>query len=225
MTARIFSTAPDSQFVFSPKLQQRSSDKSRKKQKDKNCKSVNDLSDCNRHLMSQDALWAVLLDTIPVGVMLLTNDLQMFYCNEQARHLCDRLEENSTIPNLVRSLCQRLIEEEFLLADPLMMEYQDGIQQFLRLQVRWMNLAEQSLLLVHLEDCYASLQKELTIEQVKYDLTDREAEVWCLLRQKYSYQEIADFLKITVNTVKTHVKNIYAKRKNLASEQKIWYSR
>ncbi|MCU0551746.1 MAG: LuxR C-terminal-related transcriptional regulator [Leptolyngbya sp. Prado105] len=227
MTARLFSVAPDSQFIFTPRLQKRSSRCANKQQpNDKNRKLPLELPPgSSGSFMSQDALWSVLLDTMPVGVMLLTQELQQVYCNEQAKQLCDRLAKNNSIPELVYELCKRLIEEEDMIRDPLVMEYQDGINQFLRAQVRWMNLAEQTLLVVHLQDCYASLEEELAIEQVKYDFTDREAEVWCLLRQKYSYQEISDLLKITLNTVKTHVKNIYAKRKNLAIQQKIWYSR
>jgi hypothetical protein len=228
MTARLFSVSSDSQFVFTPNLQKRSSRRSQKKQltnnKQQRLRSL-DSPDLSRNFISQDALWTVLLDTMPVGVMVLTDELQVFYCNELAKRLCDRLEPNNSVPELVQSLCQRLLEEGFVIADPLIMEYQDGVNQFFRLQVRWINLAEQTFFLVHLEDCFALLQEELMLEQVKYDFTEREAEVWCLLRQKYSYQEIADFLKITLNTVKTHVKNIYAKRKNIASEQNIWYSR
>ncbi|BAS57363.1 MULTISPECIES: helix-turn-helix transcriptional regulator [Leptolyngbya] len=228
MTARLFSVSSDSQFVFTPNLQKRSSRRSQRKQlntnKQQRLRSV-ESPDFSRNFISQDALWAVLLDTMPVGMMVLTDELQVFYCNESAKHLCHRLEPNNSIPALVRSLCERLLAEGFVIPDPLIMEYQDGANKLFRLQVRWLNLAERTFFLVHLEDCFALLQEELTIEQVKYDFTEREAEVWCLLRQKYSYQEIADFLKITLNTVKTHVKNIYAKRKSIGNQQQIWYSR
>lgn len=43
-------------------------------------------------------------------------------------------------------------------------------------------------------------------------LSGREKEVEALLRQRKSYKEISNELNIGINTVKTHVKNIYSKR-------------
>lgn len=186
-------------------------------------------ADCDRDFVSQDALWGILLEALPLGVMVLASSLRTVYCNEKAKALCDRLQTSQPsgdeLPISVCQLCQRLMQEDFASSEPLIMEYQEG-NQFFRLQARWLNLsAPQSLLLVLIEDCHESTQQELAIEQDKYDLTDREAEIWFLLRQKYSYQEMSDLLRISLNTVKTHVKNIYSKRKNLANERKIWYSR
>ncbi|HTL88294.1 MAG TPA: LuxR C-terminal-related transcriptional regulator [Leptolyngbya sp.] len=180
----------------------------------------------NQDLLSQDAFWGVLLESMSIGVMVLATSLQRVYCNEKANAFCERLQNlEDALPIAVKDLCQRLMQEEMASIEPLIMEYQ-GDSEFFRLQVRWMNLATtQPLLLVFLEDCHESLRTELEIEQDKYDLTDRETEIWFLLRQEYSYQEISNLLKISLNTVKTHVKNIYAKRKSLAEERKIWYSR
>ncbi|NEQ50076.1 MAG: LuxR family transcriptional regulator, partial [Leptolyngbya sp. SIO3F4] len=44
----------------------------------------------------------------------------------------------------------------------------------------------------------------------------READVWILHRIGLSYQEIAARLYIALNTVKKHMKNVYAKQ-NLVS--------
>ncbi len=183
-------------------------------------------ADADRDSVSEDALWGVLLESMPLGVMVLASSLQIVYCNEKAKNLCDRLQNTTDeLPISICQLCQRLMQENHVSSEPLIMEYQER-NQFFRLQVRWMNLSvPQPLLLVLIEDCHESMQQELAIEQDKYDLTDREAEIWFLLRQKYSYQDISALLKISLNTVKTHVKNIYAKRKNLAGERKIWYSR
>lgn len=43
------------------------------------------------------------------------------------------------------------------------------------------------------------------------DLTEREIEVLRLIAQGYSNKEIGEHLSMTVNTVKTHIKNIYGK--------------
>jgi DNA-binding NarL/FixJ family response regulator len=46
---------------------------------------------------------------------------------------------------------------------------------------------------------------------VQYDISPREQEVVRLIVQGYSNQQIGDTLFISVNTVKAHVKKIYAK--------------
>jgi DNA-binding CsgD family transcriptional regulator len=43
------------------------------------------------------------------------------------------------------------------------------------------------------------------------DLTEREMEVLALLAQGKSEKRVAEELVVSLNTVKTHVKNIYAK--------------
>jgi DNA-binding CsgD family transcriptional regulator len=56
------------------------------------------------------------------------------------------------------------------------------------------------------------LQQDIQAEQKRFHLTNREAEVWLLLKREYSYQAIATTLHISLNTVKTHIRNIHAKR-------------
>jgi DNA-binding CsgD family transcriptional regulator len=68
-------------------------------------------------------------------------------------------------------------------------------------------------LLLFLEDRAAILQEELRIEQKKYGLSDRKTEILKLLSQAYSYQDIAQKLQISLNTVKFHVKNINGKKR------------
>lgn len=80
---------------------------------------------------------------------------------------------------------------------------------------------DQSFIVVFLENCDEVMEQEMRIQQKKYDLTEREAEVWILLRKEYTYQDIAKILQISLNTVKTHVKNIYAKRRSYQGEEKI----
>ena len=57
----------------------------------------------------------------------------------------------------------------------------------------------------------------------RYDLTMREREVLLLLLNRLTYEEIAERLFISTNTVKTHVGNVYKKtgvssRKELVSK-------
>jgi DNA-binding CsgD family transcriptional regulator len=66
--------------------------------------------------------------------------------------------------------------------------------------------------LVTIEDRQQSTHNAALTDVKKYGLTPREAEIWLLRRANYSYKEIADRLFITLNTVKKHMKNIYAKQ-------------
>lgn len=79
-----------------------------------------------------------------------------------------------------------------------------------------------SRIVVFLENCDEVLREDLRVQQKKYDLTERESEIWLLLRKEHSYQEIAETLQISLNTVKTHVKNIYAKRRSCQDQETFW---
>ena len=53
--------------------------------------------------------------------------------------------------------------------------------------------------------------RENPVYRVQYKLTDREIDVAVLLLAGYNSTDIAKILTISVNTVKTHLKNLYAK--------------
>ncbi len=57
----------------------------------------------------------------------------------------------------------------------------------------------------------ASMQKQRHPEEDKYQLTPREKELIVALSQGISYKTIATNLFISVDTVRSHIKNIYAK--------------
>ena len=84
-----------------------------------------------------------------------------------------------------------------------------------RIRVRWMDLViqHQSCLLVTIEDLQQTAVNQVNVDRWKYKLTPREAEVWGLKRQGYSYKAIATTLFVSENTVKKHLKNIQAKRR------------
>ncbi len=182
-----------------------------------------------------DALWRSLVESMSEGVFVVSRNLRPIYINLKAKNLCQQLsqeEENASLPSVITEVCHRLIraelEEELLIA-----EYQGNQGHSVRLRVRWLvtgatgsnPTSHEPSILVLLEDCYEALTEDLWIDRQKYDLTDREAEIWMLLRQEYTYQEIANMLQISLNTVKTHVKNVYAKRRSVLGQRKIWYSR
>ena len=53
--------------------------------------------------------------------------------------------------------------------------------------------------------------KGILSQEKDFDLSDREVEVLNLLAEGYNYQEIAENLYISVDTVRHHIRNIYKK--------------
>lgn len=154
------------------------------------------------------------------------------------------------LPTVVSESCHRMLKSHCSDRTPLVVECQVFETQTIRISTRWLFLNSMPELtsarggvtsdasaqfsqdqgyaspyiLVFLENCNEVLRTELRIEQKKYDLTEREAEVWMLLRQDYTYQEIARMLQISLNTVKTHVKNVYAKKRSCQGQERFWCS-
>ncbi len=56
-----------------------------------------------------------------------------------------------------------------------------------------------------------NLSRQPPEQQVKSPLTAREHDVLKWIAKGYSYDEIADILKMSVNTVRTHIRNVYKK--------------
>ncbi len=182
-----------------------------------------------------DTLWSSLVESMSEGVLVITRNLRPVYTNLKARNLCQQLnqgeENDASLPAVITEICHRLIRAG--LDDLLVAEYQGNQGQRVRMRVRWLLTGatsssptnQERCILVLLENCNEALMEDLWIDRQKYDLTDREAEIWMFLRQEYAYQEIADILQISLNTVKTHVKNVYAKRRSALGQRKIWYSK
>ncbi len=53
--------------------------------------------------------------------------------------------------------------------------------------------------------------KNVSLDEKDFDLTEREISVLNLLAEGYNYQEIAESLYISVDTVRHHIRNIYKK--------------
>ncbi len=172
-----------------------------------------------------------LLESLHQGVIVTSDSLKPLYWNTRARQLCQHLAGGDVqpieLPTAVTEVCRRLMRHERLSELPLILECQTAAGQTIRMNARWLHLADdratqQPYILILLENCNDLLQEEVRIERKKYDLTEREAEVWMLLRQEYSYQDVAKLLQISLNTVKTHVKNVYAKKRSCQGREKFW---
>jgi DNA-binding CsgD family transcriptional regulator len=167
------------------------------------------------------------------GILILTNEGEIVHINEEGREICHHLngrlaeryagsvaQKTNLVPREVWSLCESLIESwELFPGENIQLESEIYIPQglYVRVRVRWMQLgvAKQNLLLVTLEDRQYTVESQIMADIKKYRLTQREAEVWSLRRANLSYKEIATKLYITINTVKKHLKNVYAKQQEL----------
>lgn len=100
-------------------------------------------------------------------------------------------------------------------------ELMDSNGQSLHVRVQWLDwpATEDSYLVVLLDDPTQAAEATARLEALRYNLTPREREVWVLRQANQSYEAIAQALYISVNTVKRHLKSIYAKRKQVLDDQ------
>ncbi|MBW4516342.1 MAG: hypothetical protein KME11_14105 [Timaviella obliquedivisa GSE-PSE-MK23-08B] len=173
---------------------------------------------------SQVQLLQAVIEGFIDGILIVTPKGEILEANSRARELCQHLSTPGQIlPSPIWQVCEALIESQTLFpGQRIMPEAEEIIGDVkLRIRVRWMNqnldeqesCSEFSYLIVTLEDRQQTLHNLAIADTQKYDLTTREAEIWQMRLQGLSYQAIASQLYITQNTVKKHVKNILAKRR------------
>lgn len=165
------------------------------------------------------------------GVLILTEQGDWVHANEYARRICNELSQGTSqfnaVPQQIWNVCESLIDSYEVFPELKMIiesEVDTDKSGFFRIRARWLVLDEsvRPYLLVTIEDRRQSNQNIAIADAQKYGLTRREAEVWLLRRANYSYKEIAAKLYITHNTVKKHLKNIYAKQQeNLWTEEQL----
>ncbi len=160
------------------------------------------------------------LESLLDGVLILNYQGDSIYVNEAAQRICQDMNGGKSAPHVpgeILQACEALIESRTLYPDrPVVIESEITLNQSVtyRLRVRWLPQedTQHPYIVVLIEDCYQSLQSRTIAEIQQYSLTPRQAEVWFLHRMGHSYQEIATELYISLNTVKKHLKDIYAKR-------------
>ncbi|MCY7284861.1 MAG: LuxR C-terminal-related transcriptional regulator [Cyanobacteria bacterium CAN_BIN43] len=175
---------------------------------------------------SQVQLLQAVIEGFIDGILIVTPKGEVLEANSRARELCQHLSPpGQNLPSPIWQVCEALIESQKLFPGQRIMPEAEGIigDVNLRIRVRWMNqnledqensCQEFSCLIVTLEDRQQTLHNLAIADTQKYDLTTREAEIWQMRLQGQSYQAIASELYITQNTVKKHVKNILAKRRD-----------
>lgn len=170
--------------------------------------------------MSENFLLQAIIECYPDGILIVGDRGQVIATNQSARHICQRLAppglpENQVPPPLWK-LCQVMIQNRAELQDPaIMIDDQLALKPAgcIRVRVQWaLGDGAKTRLMVTLEDTFLTAERQMQAERQKYGLTPREAEVWLLRRANCTYKAIASQLHITVDTVKKHMKSIYAKR-------------
>jgi DNA-binding CsgD family transcriptional regulator len=169
---------------------------------------------CNEHL------YQAVLENLTDGILVLTETGQPAYFNSIAQKICAQMNLNIAdfeIPKEIWQVCQLLTHERWTLPvqpTTLISEIRGSKSRMLRIRVQWLKVQqEKSYFLVNLEDCQQANRDRAISEIHQYGLSDREADVWLLRRTDHSYQAIADQLYISIDTVKKHLRRIYAKQK------------
>ncbi len=162
------------------------------------------------------------------GVLVLSQQGEWIYGNECARQICLQLsldkKLSNSVPQVIWQVCEVLRDQLDLFSEQEMMignAIKPNNTVNFRVRVRWLVLEESAhpLILVTIEDQHQARKMNAIADAKKYGLTRREAEVWSLHQSRLSYKEIADRLYITLNTVKKHIKNIYAKQQEFLGTQ------
>ncbi len=164
------------------------------------------------------------------GILVLTEDGTCVHSNREGQSLCRELAKAErptpaagtglNLPDCLKTMCSYLLDSRTVYADMLVVlseEFVSPAGNKIRARMQWLDLpgAPDPCLLVSLENKTRSAYTSAQLEAIQYNLTPRERAVWMLRRANRSYDEIAQELYITVNTVKRHLKSVYAKRKEV----------
>ncbi|MBF2089153.1 MAG: helix-turn-helix transcriptional regulator [Synechococcales cyanobacterium K44_A2020_017] len=183
------------------------------------------------HRQPQDlddlAFFQAVLEGFMDGVVLVTSTGKVLHTNRAAQRLFQQASnsthtENPGLPPCIWHLCQWAIayhndypqdEQHLILEAEVLLNEQVNV----RARVRWLSglRHHDACLLVTLEDLTQVAQQLAIAAMHQYGLTPREAEVWQYRLQGYSYQQMAQELHISENTVKKHIKNILSKRRSV----------
>ncbi|BAY24822.1 LuxR family transcriptional regulator [Calothrix sp. NIES-2100] len=169
-------------------------------------------------------LLKAMIESFVDGILIVTTEGKLIHANNYARAICHQLmpkaADSDVLPAEIWYVCESLIESRELFPEEHIIieaEITPKPTVKLRLRVRWFPLgaSQHKFLLVTVEDCNQYNQSIAIADGKKYNLTDREQEVWQLRRANFSYREIANQLYITINTVKKHLKNIHVKQQEI----------
>ncbi len=182
----------------------------------------------NQDLIAQEAI-----EKLTDGILILTEEQKIVYVNECAcrilRQINQDRNESDAIPKEIGYLCNSLSEIRRQFPNQhWMMKTKICISSLSIFSAhgRYMKLdtlGKYCIVLI-LKDQYQLIKNIAMEEAKKYNLTDRETEIWLLQRANYTYKQIASELFIAPNTVKKHMQNIHLKRRGAIDEIRSWRS-
>lgn len=164
-----------------------------------------------------------------VGGVLVFNDQQkLIYASESAYRVLGQLKQSEDsqdpIPKEIWHICKSLIQSRHLFPNQnWLIEFDIFTSAATTLHIcsRWLSLdvIDHPYLLLTVEDRQQAILNLIIEEAERYGLTPREKEVWVLQQSNCTYKQIAAELGITPNTVKKHMRSIYAKKKAQQREE------
>ncbi|BAZ16866.1 two-component response regulator, CheY subfamily protein [Calothrix sp. NIES-4071] len=177
----------------------------------------------NMQPLQQMYLLQAVIEGFVDGIIILTSEMKLLHVNQYARELCNQLVPGvyleKAVPEEICNVCESLIDSrEIFPNDKIFMEFEvEKNSTKVRIRARWLEMNDNSeeYIIVTLEDCNESNHSIAIQDAKKYGLTERETQVWLLRKANLSYKEIAARLYITINTVKKHLKSIYAKQQDM----------
>ncbi len=186
-----------------------------------------------------------IFESMMQGVLILNDKREIIQANRRGQELCDQLgrlgqdadssstsngsarrpqNQQEAIPDAIWNVCRSLLSSRQEFPEHQVIpeeEIEVSGTTHLKVYAQWLNFADSdtSYMLVTLEDRSEMLRNLARWDAQRYGLTAREAEVWLLKCQGYSYDNIADELYISRNTVKKHLKSITFKRECSLNDQ------
>lgn len=170
----------------------------------------------------QEMMHEDVLESLPLGILIFNPQGNPVLANSYAQQVCGQLlkkypalmpnSTSSKFPQPILRICQAVLESRELFSEqPMIIEDEIPLSgsAVVQIRARWLDLEIDPYILIMLE---TQQQAQPIVEAQEFNLTERETEVWLLRRAGYPYKAIAAHLKITLNTVKKHIKSIHAKR-------------
>lgn len=167
------------------------------------------------------------MEELTGGITIRTEKRELIYTNNRAKRVLPGLNYEKRHANLVSKeiwiICQTLIWSRSLFSNQHWLIETNILNQnatALHISAKWITLESlvNPYILITVEDRYQAI-KNIAVEQAKkYRLTPCEKDVWLLHQDNYTYKQIASELCITPNTVKKHMRSIYAKQRGVETQ-------
>ncbi|MGL6200508.1 MAG: helix-turn-helix transcriptional regulator [Lachnospiraceae bacterium] len=153
---------------------------------------------------------SALLDSLNVGMLCFDSNMRVRCCNQTAHDYLRRASNNESVQLGTEWLFSLINQQGTRYAGihaRCSLHYMNHQVTLEKINSK-NNESSYYAITIYPEGRHAAIQDTLVSE---YNLTERELEVARMLATGKSYQQVANALYISINTVRTHIKNIYKK--------------